>query len=170
VKASNGIVAPEAAVAKPGLFIRREGTATIVYWSTNYQGFGLEFTTNLVSSASWTNVNGPYYLNGGYIEYHETGATMLPAKYFRLKYPTVIYLNPLSPELSLSLNAFLSEVVLSWSTNYSAYTLETTTNLNAPVIWAPATSPLGTATNGHIEFHQSLDPRIPQRFFRLRWP
>jgi len=57
------VVAPTAPVAMPGLFIRLDPNTAVVYWSTNYQGFGLEYTTNLAASASWTAIAGPYFLN-----------------------------------------------------------------------------------------------------------
>jgi hypothetical protein len=164
------VVAPQAAVATPGLFIRLEPNAAVIYWSTNYQGFGLECTTSLGPNATWTAVSGPYFLNGGYIEYHEAKSALLTAKYFRLKYPTVIFLNPPAPQLSFSLQPPAQQATLTWSTNYTGYTLESTTNLAAPVVWLPVVDGSGTLTNGHFEFRQNLDPQIPLQFFRLRWP
>lgn len=92
--AGSVVVAPAPVVAQPEFFMRMETNTLVVYWSTNYQGFGLESTTNLAPSVTWTTVSGQYYLNGGYIEYHEAISALLTEKFFRLKYPTVIYLNP----------------------------------------------------------------------------
>ena len=69
----------------------------MVYWSTNYQGFGLEATPNLGTNATWSTVTGPYYINGGNFEYHESQSALLTEKYFRLKYPTVIMFSLLPP-------------------------------------------------------------------------
>ena len=164
------VVAPAQMVAQPGLFIRLETNAAVIYWSTNYQGFGLESTPNLAPNATWTAVSGPYFLNGGYFEYHEAKSSLLAAKFFRLKYPTVIYLNPQTPQLSFSVQPPAQQAVLTWSTNYIGYTLETTTNLAAPIVWSPVADGTGTVTNGHIEFHQNLNNQLPSEFFRLRWP
>jgi Tol biopolymer transport system component len=168
--AGSVVVAPELAVAKPGLFIRMEPNAAVVYWSTNYQGFGLEYTANLGPNATWTAVSGPYFLNGGNFEYHEAKGALLVTKFFRLKYPTIIFLNPLEPQLSFSFQAPAQQAILTWSKNYTGYTLESTTNLAAPVVWLPVMDGSGTLTNGHVEFRQNLDHQIPRQFFRLRWP
>ncbi len=168
--AGSVIVAPAPVVAAPGLFIRLEANAAVVYWSTNYQGFGLESTPGLAPDAAWSAVSGPYFLNGGYIEYHEARSALLAAKFFRLKYPTVIFLNPPMPQLSFSVQPPSSQAVLSWSTNYVGYTLETTTNLAAPIVWSPVADSTGSVTNGHIEFYQNFDSGTPRQFFRLRWP
>jgi hypothetical protein len=142
----------------------------VVYWSTNYQGFGLESTPSLAPNATWTAVSGPYFLNGGHLEYHEAKSALLATKFFRLKYPTVIFLNPPTPQLSFSVQTPSQQAVLAWSTNYIGYTLETTTNLAAPIVWFPVMDGTGTVTNGHIEFYQNIDGQTPRQFFRLRWP
>ena len=157
-------------VAQPGLFIRLETNAAVVYWSTNYQGFGLESTPSLAPAATWTTVSGPYFLNGGDFEYHEMKSELLTTRFFRLKFPTVIYLNPPSPQLSFSVQPPTQQAVLTWSTNYIGYTLEATTNLAAPIVWSAVADGAGTITNSRIEFRQNLDGHTPRQFFRLRWP
>ncbi len=166
------VVAPAATVSTPGLFIRMEPNAAVVYWSTNYQGFGLESTTNLGPGAAWTAVSGPYFMNGGDYEYHEAKNVLLTTKFFRLIYPTVIYLTPSQPQLALSFQTQTgpNQTVLTWPVDYAGYTLESTTNLAPPAIWSPVANSTGTITNGYYEFRQNLDPQTPGRFFRLRWP
>jgi hypothetical protein len=164
------VVAPNAIVATPGLFIRMEPNAAVVYWSTNYQGFGLECTTNLGLNTAWTPVVGPYFLASRNFEYHEAKSGLLATKFFRLKYPTAIFLTPAEPRISVSVLASPGQAVLTWSTNYVGYTLETTTSLAAPVVWSPVLNGTGTITNGHFEIRQNLDSQTPRRFFRLRWP
>jgi hypothetical protein len=167
--AGSVIPAPVATVFMPGLFIRTDPTSEVVYWSTNYQGFALEYTTNLAPDAVWTNISGPYFLNGNYFEYREALGSLLQTKYFRLRYPAIIILTPPQPPLALSVPPGSSQTVLNWPTNYESYTLESATNLAAPAIWNPATVP-GVLTNGRWQYREPYDPRQPQKFFRLRWP
>ena len=85
--AGSVIVAPVVSAYIPGLFIRTIPSAEVVYWSTNYQGFTLEYTTNLGPSAVWTSIDGPYFLNDNYFEYFESTASLQPTKFFRLRWP-----------------------------------------------------------------------------------
>lgn len=158
-------------VAMPGLFIRSEPTAEVVYWSTNYQGFALEYATNLSPTAVWTTVTGPYFLNGNYFEYHESTRSLLTTKFFRLRYPAIIVLSPSQPQLSVSFTPQppSPQTVVAWDTNYDSYILETTTNLAAPSKWTSVTVS-GVVTNGHLEYHEPYNPKKPREFFRLRWP
>jgi hypothetical protein len=162
--AGSVIVAPATIIAKPGLFIRADENAIVVYWSTNYQGFSLQAAASLNTNSSWTAITGPYFQNGGYYEYHEAKTALAATKFFRLQYPGTIILQPLKPRLSLQLDS--GQTVLSWSTNYVGYTLESATNLNPPVIWSPLNAS-GVSTNGQFEFRQSFS--LPREFFRLHW-
>ena len=91
--AGSAIAATPPSVAKPGLLIRADDTNLVVYWSTNYQGFSLQSTTNLTTSA-WTAITGPYYLSGGYFEYREPRTALAPQKFFQLTYPGMIIIQP----------------------------------------------------------------------------
>lgn len=159
------ISAPAAIIPQPGLFIRTESNAIVVYWSTNYQGFILQSTAGLTPGTAWTTINGPYFQNGGYYEYHEAKTALAPTKIFRLAYPGgIIVIQPWQPKLSMQLQS--GQAVLAWSTNYVGYTLEATTNLTPPIIWSPL-NPTGVNSNGQFEFQQN--PLLPREFFRLRW-
>ena len=163
--AGSVISAPAAIIAKPGLFIRSDANAIVVYWSTNYQGFILQSIANLNPNTPWTAINGPYFQNGGYYEYHEAKTTLAPTKIFRLVYPGgIIVIQPSQPKLSMQLQS--GQAVLAWSTNYVGYTLEATTNLTPPVIWSPLNAP-GVNPSGQFEFRQ--DTLAPREFFRLHW-
>lgn len=86
--AGSVVATPAAALPPPpGLFIRQDPDAVVVYWSTNYAGFTLESATNLPSGGFWTAINGPYYLApDGYFEYREANASLRVRKIFRLHY------------------------------------------------------------------------------------
>ncbi|HEX7654372.1 MAG TPA: chitobiase/beta-hexosaminidase C-terminal domain-containing protein, partial [Verrucomicrobiae bacterium] len=160
------LTAPAAAIAKPGLFIREDPQAMVVYWSTNYQGFTLQATADLAISNNWQNLAGPYFLNGGYYEYHEALTALARARYFRLQYPGILVLQPLQPWLTVQTG--VNQTILSWSTNYVGYQLESTTNLTPPVVWVPwASTNILMNGSGQYEFHR--DQRQPQEFFRLHW-
>ena len=162
--AGSVISAPAATIAKPGLFIRSDENAIVVYWSTNFQGFSLQATASLNPNISWNAIAGPYFQNGGYYEYHEAKTTLAATKFFRLAYPGIIVIQPLQPKLSMQIQT--GQSVLTWSTNYVGYTLEATTNLTPPVIWSPLNA-TGVNPSGQFEFRQNLS--LPREFFRLHW-
>ena len=162
--AGSVIVAPAPSIAKPGLFIRSDENAIVVYWSTNYQGFSLQATASRDTNSDWTAITGPYFKNGGYYEYHEAKTALAATKFFRLQYPGTIIIQPLQPKLSLKLDS--GQSVVAWSTNYVGYTLESATSLIPPVIWSPL-SPTDVNEKGQFEFRQNLS--LPQEFFRLIW-
>jgi hypothetical protein len=164
--AGSVVVASPPSVAMPGLFIRLEPNAAVVYWSTNYNGFVLEYNTDLKTN-SWTTITGPYFLAGQYYEYHEARSALAAAKFFRLRYPGIIFLTPAQATISFSLQS--SQAVLNWPAAYVGYTLESSTNLNPPSVWTPVSENYGI-TNGQFEFRQNLGSGKPREFFRLRWP
>ena len=82
--AGSVITAPALVIAKPGLFIRNDTNALVVYWSTNYQGFSLQTTPSLGTDTAWVGIAGPYFLNGNYYEYRESKTALVAAKFFRL--------------------------------------------------------------------------------------
>ncbi len=159
-------VAPPAPIGvMPGLFVRQEPNAVVVYWSTNFAGYTLESQMNLSPLGAWTPITGPYFLAGGYYEYREARANLAAGKFFRLRLTGVIILTPSEPDLSFRFES--NQVVLNWPSSYASYTLEVTTNLSPPVMWSQVT---GTyQTNGVVEFRRNL-PGPPQEFYRLRWP
>ena len=161
--AGSVIVAPTASVYIQGLFIRATPAAEVVYWSTNYQGFALEYTTGLGPGAVWTTISGPYFLNGNYFEYYELTAALQQTKFFRLRYPAIIALSPSQPQLSLSLLPPRGRSKLPWRgirTN-SSYTLEMTPHQGDHTVRAPLNT-FGVQTNGHLEYRQPFEPRQPQ--------
>jgi len=160
-------VAPQSVIPKPGLFIRKETNAIVVYWSTNYDGFILQYTTTVSPNATWTEIDGPYFLANGYYEYHEAKSALLPTKIFRLAYPGIFFLTP--PVASLTFGVESNQAVITWPSDYVGYTLESTTNLHPPILWNPVAGTYGV-TNGQFQFRQNLNSGKPSEFFRLRWP
>jgi hypothetical protein len=166
--AGSVLTAPAQAVGpRPGLFIRTEPSAVVVYWSTNYDGYSLEYATSLSASNEWQAITGPYFLANGYYEYREPKSALAAEKFFRLHYPGVFYLTPSEPTLSLTLSA--NQAVLMWPGDYTGYTLEVTTNLAPPVIWVPQAAAFNP-TNGYFEFRRDLIGGKPQEYFRLHGP
>jgi len=78
---------------RPDLFIRSEPDLVAVYWSTNYQGYALEASSD-AASGDWSAIAGPYYLVNGNYEYREAKSALAATKFFRLHYPGVIILTP----------------------------------------------------------------------------
>ncbi|MEP6662864.1 MAG: hypothetical protein ABJC04_04270, partial [Verrucomicrobiota bacterium] len=161
------VVAPPAPVGVlPGLFIRQEANAVVVYWSSDFAGYTLESQLNLSTNGAWTPIGGPYFFTGNYFEYREPKADLAAGKYFRLHYTGTMILTPPEPEIAFRFEA--SEAVLNWPLSYASYTLEGTTNLSPPIIWLPLSATY-QVTNGMFEYRRSL-PGLPQEFYRLRWP
>lgn len=87
--------------ANPGLFIRQETSAVIVYWSTSFEGYVLESQESSVQGGTWTPINGPYFLAGNYTEYRESRVSLADGKFFRLRFTgDVMILTPPDPEIS----------------------------------------------------------------------
>ncbi len=74
---------PTVVTNHPGLFIRQDPTNVVVYWSTNYQSYSLQSTTDL-ANRDWTPITGPYYLLNGNYEYRLPQTNLLDNEYFRL--------------------------------------------------------------------------------------
>jgi hypothetical protein len=89
------VVAPAApqTVVPPGLFIRLDPDAVVVYWSADYADFTLESTTNLSASSTWTPLNGPYDFDGYYYQYRLPLAALQQKQFFRLHNGPTVALN-----------------------------------------------------------------------------
>lgn len=161
------LVAPAPQIGvPPGLFIRQEPNAVVVYWSTNFEGYTLESQLNLPPNGPWMPITGPYFLSGGYYEYREPRGNLAAGKFFRLRLTGIMILMPPEPELTFRYDP--GAVVLNWPLSYAGYTLDVTTNLSSPVIWSPLNATY-QVTNGLFEYRRNL-PGPPQEFYRLRWP
>jgi hypothetical protein len=108
------VVAPAApqTVVEPGLFIRLDPDAVVVYWSANYADFTLESTTNLSASSTWTPINGPYDFDGYYYQYRLPLAALQQKQFFRLRN---------GPTVALNSNG----TVVAWGDNQSGQTTGT---------------------------------------------
>ncbi|HYG22806.1 MAG TPA: hypothetical protein VEH04_08495 [Verrucomicrobiae bacterium] len=151
-------------VANSGLFIRLEPNAAVVYWSTDFEGFTLEYTTNL-HNASWTALTGPYFLNGGYYEYREPRSSLAHTRYFRLRYSGVMILTPAQPQLSLQSAG--SQSVLNWPLAYAGFAVEVATNLAPNAVWRPLPGPYAI-TNGVFEVRRNVRTNAAE-YYRLKW-
>jgi hypothetical protein len=69
---------------QPILYIRQNPGAVIVYWQTAFANLTLESLLDL-SSSTWTQIPGPYSVNGAYFEYSELNTSLQSAKFFRLR-------------------------------------------------------------------------------------
>jgi hypothetical protein len=81
------VVAPAApqTVIPPGLFIRLDPDAVVVYWSADYADFTLEAATSLTPSSTWTPINGPYDFDGYFFEYRLPLTALQQQQFFRLR-------------------------------------------------------------------------------------
>jgi hypothetical protein len=77
--------APQSVVA-PGLFIRLDPDAAVIYWSAAYLGFTLETTMDLSPLITWTVLPGPYAFDSYFYSYSVPLAGLLDKQSFRLHY------------------------------------------------------------------------------------
>jgi hypothetical protein len=73
-------------VVQPGLFIRLDPDAAVVYWSAAYLGFTLETTTDLSPPATWSALPEPYAFDGYFYSYGVPLGSLLHRQFFRLHY------------------------------------------------------------------------------------
>jgi hypothetical protein len=149
----------------PGLFIREDASAVVVYWSTNFVGFTLQSADNL-PAPTWNPIAGPYYLVGGYYEYAESKAGLQFQKYFRLAYSGVTVVSA-PPTLSIQLSS--NSVIVLWPASFGGFTLESKTNLSPAVPWTPVGGSYQTI-GATIECRDSMASPGFARFYRLRGP
>jgi hypothetical protein len=150
----------------PGLFIRLAPTAVVVYWTTGYAGFTLEYKTAVSPEAPWTPINGPYYLAGNYYEYWEATGSLQAAKFFRLRYTGAVVLSQ-PPALTGQVQAGAASI--SWPTNVAGFVLQSTTNLSPPVVWQDVAPPYDLSGLSFV-YQDAPVGSAPRKFFRLRGP
>ncbi len=148
----------------PGLFIRQTPEAIVVYWSTNYVGYSLE-SESATLPRTWTSIVGPYYLANGYFEYWETRNSLSPSKLFRL-HLTGAFLLSQPPILAIQLQS--NSAILSWPGSFSAFTLQSKTDLSPSTPWHDVPGPYST-TAGNYQYQDLVGP-TQTKYFRLRGP
>ncbi len=82
---SIAVAPPAANMVK--LFIRLETNAAVVYWSTNFPDYQLQYTTSLIPPAVWAPVNTPISTSGFNYEYQEPLSALQVHGFFRLAKP-----------------------------------------------------------------------------------
>ncbi len=148
----------------PALSIFRDGTDLRLRWpATNNAGFALFSGTDLLQSAFWLPVGGPYILTEGFYEYREPMLLSDPILFYRL-----VYLGPPSvgPRLGIRLEA--NATMLSWSGACPGFNLETRAALSGSGAWRTLSGPY-TLSNGSFQI-QNPRTGISDSFFRLRKP
>ena len=157
--AGSVIVAPSTNLL--GLFIRLDTNDVVVYWSTNFSGYVLESKPKVGPAGVWTNVPGPYILNGLNFEHHEPRNALAPTKFFRLHYTGAVLVRP---QLLVTIQG--SDAVISWSTYFGGYTLQAAGSLSPAAFWETLPGPYQTA-GGSFLYFDPLTGSGP-RFYRLR--
>jgi hypothetical protein len=142
--------------AEPGLTIARTATNTVVIsWPAPAPGWVLLQTPTLVGG-SWTNVNVTLVQVGGRLQVVQP--LLAGSRFYRLM------LVPAPPTLFLTRSG--SNVILSWSTNATGFTLESKSDLTSPSSWLPVL-PTPTTVNGFNYVTNAVTPG--NNFYRLRW-
>lgn len=147
----------------PGLYIRQTPEAVVVYWNTNLAGYTLESKPSALAG-SWTPIAGPYYLDGIYLEYWETRANLSAEKFFRLHLTGAMVL---SQPPQLTIQAQTNFAVISWSSGFAGFTLQSKTELSPTMPWVNLPGPY-QSNGGNFEFAEPVSGQ--QKFFRLSGP
>jgi hypothetical protein len=143
----------------PQLAVQRGTNALIIYWSTNFATYTLEYTLNLTPPVIWRPIAGPYAAVGINYQYLEAFNKLLPEKIFRLA--------PNIPQIFIQGGA--SAVTVYWSTNLVGYTLQFTTSLAAPFVWQTIAGPY-TVAGVDFNYSEPMGAGAPTMFFRIFGP
>ncbi len=81
------VALPPLVESRPGLFIRTEPNVVVVYWSTNYDGYTLESTTDLAPPIIWTPLTATVNPADGQFEFSRDLISLKPQEFFRLRRP-----------------------------------------------------------------------------------
>jgi hypothetical protein len=136
------------------------GVGTIFAVNTNGTGFAnvhnFAYNDDLFPNAGLTLAGNTLY-----------GTTL---DYFADGYDDTLFSLSFRPQLTVTLSG--ASVILSWPTNvagfdYTGYTLQSTTNLVSPTVWAPV-SPAPLVVNGQNTVTNSIS--VNNRFYRLIRP
>ncbi|NOS69071.1 MAG: hypothetical protein HOP33_03990 [Verrucomicrobia bacterium] len=115
----------------PSLQIQILGTNAVVTWPLFGTGYFLQATTNLTATSSWSDVtNQPVIAN---LQYTVTNGLSAGSRFYRLS-----KFSSGSPALQARVAG--GNIVVSWPTSTTSYTLEATTNLTAPNSWTTVTN------------------------------
>ncbi len=114
----------------PVLKILRSGTNVVLYWSTNVVGFGLQASTNLVTAGAWAAVTNVPVVVGD--QFMVTNGMNLPTLNYRLSKSLA--------QPSLTATPAGTNIVISWPTTASGFTLQSTGVLSATPTWKVVTN------------------------------
>jgi hypothetical protein len=67
----------------------------------------------------------------------------------------------------VSVQVSASAVVISWNTNLTDFTLQSTANINTPAAWQPVNGPY-TLNGSNFEYSEPINGQQPAKFFRLQ--
>jgi hypothetical protein len=79
---------------------------------------------------------------------------------------SIVVAPPPSNAPVLFLQSGTNSIVIVWSTNFAAYTLEYTLSIVPPVLWHPLPGPYDLA-GINFEYHEAFNRLIPEKIFRL---
>jgi hypothetical protein len=131
----------------------------IIYWSTNFATYTLEYTLNLKPPVIWVPIAGPYGVGGLNFQYQEVYNKQVTEKFFRLV--------PNIPQLFIQGSA--GTVTVYWNTNLAGFTLQSTTSLAPPFAWQTIAGPY-TVNGGDFNYSESAGASAPAKFFRIVGP
>jgi hypothetical protein len=132
---------------------------------TAVAGFGL---TNQLNLGAF--LNPTLFFNGtmdeARIQSGVASTNWIATTYLNMAQGSFVNYSPVNPLPVLSIASSANGYVLSWTTNYGAFTLESTTSVAAPAAWTTVTTPAPILTNGM--WQQLVQPAAQNQFYRLQ--
>lgn len=142
----------------PGLFLGLPGAPIItnMTWTVQFSGLGAGDKAGL-------DIYSPPVVGGNHTDYWENdgGNWTLKTNSIVMSFGAIMFANPVA---QLNITPYPPYVIVSWSTNFSGYTLQTTTSLIPPSVWT-TNSPGPVQVDGVYEV--VMPASDTQRFFRL---
>ena len=140
------------------LTVSQEGPNLVISWPANLGNYILESTTDLRPPVVWLPaMDAAPALVGGQI------TVVVPIglgnRYFRLRWTSV-------PTLPLNISRAGANIIIAWPINPWNCSLQSATNLQAPVVWSPVSSPVPVVIGGQNTV--TLPIGSAGQFFRLQ--
>ncbi len=156
---AGSIIVPQPPASVPRVAVQRGTKGLIIYWSTNFPTYTLEYTLDLTPPILWRPIAGPYAGGGINYQYNEAFDMLVHEKIFRLA--------PNIPQVFIQGGA--SGVTVYWNTNLVGYTLQYTTKLVPPFAWQAIPGPY-TVNGIDYNYSEPMGSLAPARFFRIVSP
>jgi hypothetical protein len=155
---ANNSASVKTVVQQLPLSVSQEGQNLVISWPANLGNYILESTTDLEPPVVWLPVTDaiPALVGGQFTVVVPIGPG---DRFFRLRWTSV-------PTLPLNISRAGANLIIAWPINPWNCSLQSATNLLAPVVWSPVSSPAPVVIGGQNTV--TLPIGSAGQFFRLQ--